>query len=119
VEFAIATFCTPASTFADQAAIAIENVRLFDEIQDKSRHLAEASQHKSQFLTNMSHELRTPLSDGFGTKDIYPALSHLVDSMSRSRISTIAPSSSCDIDPPTTKKAPANDDRGQVPNTLE
>ena len=48
------------STFADQAAIAIENVRLFDEIQDKSRQLAEASQHKSQFLANMSHELRTP-----------------------------------------------------------
>jgi GAF domain-containing protein len=41
-------------TFADQAAIAIENVRLFHEIQDKSRQLAEASQHKSQFLANMS-----------------------------------------------------------------
>ena len=49
-------------TFADQAAIAIENVRLFDEIQDKSRQLEEASQHKSQFLANMSHELRTPLN---------------------------------------------------------
>ena len=48
-------------TFADQAAIAIENVRLFQEIQEKSRQLAEASQHKSQFLANMSHELRTPL----------------------------------------------------------
>jgi GAF domain-containing protein len=48
-------------TFADQAVIAIENVRLFDEIQDKSRQLEEASQHKSQFLANMSHELRTPL----------------------------------------------------------
>ena len=47
------------TTFADQAVIAIENVRLFDEIQDKSRQLAEASQHKSQFLANMSHELRT------------------------------------------------------------
>jgi GAF domain-containing protein len=47
------------ATFADQAVIAIENVRLFDEIQDKSRQLAEASQHKSQFLANMSHELRT------------------------------------------------------------
>src|SRR5262249_13738046 len=50
------------TAFADQAAIAIENVRLFDEIQDKSRQLEEASQHKSQFLANMSHELRTPLN---------------------------------------------------------
>jgi GAF domain-containing protein len=51
-----------ATTFANQAVIAIENVRLFDEIQEKSRQLAEASQHKSQFLANMSHELRTPLN---------------------------------------------------------
>src|SRR5262249_15597661 len=50
------------TTFADQAVIAIENVRLFGEIQEKSRQLAEASQHKSQFLANMSHELRTPLN---------------------------------------------------------
>src|SRR5262249_6248847 len=49
-------------TFADQAVIAIENVRLFDEIQDKSRQLAEASERKSQFLPSMSHELRTPLN---------------------------------------------------------
>jgi GAF domain-containing protein len=48
-----------ATTFADQAGIAIKNVQLFDEIQDKSRQPAEASQHKSQFLANMSHELRT------------------------------------------------------------
>jgi GAF domain-containing protein len=56
-------------TFADQAVIAIENVRLFDEIQDKSRQLAEASQHKSQFLANMSHELRTPLNAIIGVTE--------------------------------------------------
>jgi signal transduction histidine kinase len=58
------------STFADQAAIAIENVRLFDEIQEKSRQLAEASQHKSQFLANMSHELRTPLNAILGYAEL-------------------------------------------------
>ena len=57
-------------TFADQAAIAIENVRLFDEIQDKSRQLEEASQHKSQFLANMSHELRTPLNAILGYTEL-------------------------------------------------
>jgi PAS domain S-box-containing protein len=49
-------------TFADQAAIAIENVGLFNEIQEKSRQLEIASRHKSEFLANMSHELRTPLN---------------------------------------------------------
>ncbi|WP_295142839.1 ATP-binding protein [uncultured Reyranella sp.] len=49
-------------TFAAQAVIAIENVRLFTEIQEKSQQLEIASQHKSQFLANMSHELRTPLN---------------------------------------------------------
>ena len=58
------------ATFADQAAIAIENVRLFDEIQDKNRQLAEASQHKSQFLANMSHELRTPLNAIIGVTEM-------------------------------------------------
>src|SRR5262249_6471040 len=57
-------------TFADQAVIAIENVRLFDEIQEKSRQLAEASQHKSQFLANMSHELRTPLNAIIGLTEM-------------------------------------------------
>ena len=49
-------------TFADQAAIAIAHVRLFNEIQEKSRQLQVANRHKSEFLANMSHELRTPLN---------------------------------------------------------
>jgi GAF domain-containing protein len=57
-------------TFADQAVIAIENVRLFDEIQDKSRQLAEASQHKSQFVSSVSHELRTPLNAIIGLTEM-------------------------------------------------
>jgi signal transduction histidine kinase len=58
------------TTFADQAVIAIENVRLFDEIQDKRRQLEIASQHKSQFLANMSHELRTPLNAILGYTEL-------------------------------------------------
>jgi GAF domain-containing protein len=58
------------TTFADQAAIAIENVRLFDEIQDKSRQLAEASERKSQFLSSVSHELRTPLNAIIGLTEM-------------------------------------------------
>jgi GAF domain-containing protein len=59
-----------ATTFADQAGIAIENVRLFEEIQDKSRQVEEASKHKSQFLANMSHELRTPLNAILGYTEL-------------------------------------------------
>jgi signal transduction histidine kinase len=58
------------TTFADQAAIAIENVRLFDEIQDKNRQLELASQNKSQFVSSMSHELRTPLNAIIGLTEM-------------------------------------------------
>jgi GAF domain-containing protein len=58
------------ATFADQAVIAIENVRLFDDIRDKSRQLEIASQHKSQFVANMSHELRTPLAAMLGYAEL-------------------------------------------------
>jgi GAF domain-containing protein len=60
-------------TFADQAVIAIENVRLFDEIQDKNRQLQLASENKSQFLSSMSHELRTPLNAIIGLTDMMVA----------------------------------------------
>jgi GAF domain-containing protein len=59
-----------ATTFADQAAIAIENVRLLSEIQEKSHQLEAASKHKSQFLANMSHELRTPLNAILGYTEL-------------------------------------------------
>jgi signal transduction histidine kinase len=59
-----------AETFADQAVIALENVRLFNEVQDKSRQLEVASKHKSEFLANMSHELRTPLNAIIGFSDV-------------------------------------------------
>jgi signal transduction histidine kinase len=57
-------------TFADQAVIAIENVRLFDEIQDKNRQLQTASENKSQFVSSMSHELRTPLNAIIGLTEM-------------------------------------------------
>ncbi|MEP7208424.1 MAG: GAF domain-containing protein, partial [Casimicrobiaceae bacterium] len=57
-------------TFADQAVIAIQNARLFHEIDEKSRQLEIANQHKSEFLANMSHELRTPLNAIIGFSEV-------------------------------------------------
>jgi len=57
-------------TFATQSALAIQNARLFREIEEKSRQLELASQHKSEFLANMSHELRTPLNAIIGFSEV-------------------------------------------------
>ncbi len=57
-------------TFATQSVLAIQNARLFSEIEEKSRQVEEASKHKSRFLANMSHELRTPLNAIIGLTDM-------------------------------------------------
>ncbi len=57
-------------TFAAQSTLAIQNARLFLEIEQKSHELQVASQHKSQFLANMSHELRTPLNAILGYTEL-------------------------------------------------
>src|SRR5262249_21611635 len=56
--------------FASHAAVAIENARLFREIEDKGHQLEVASRHKSQFLANMSHELRTPMNAVLGYTEL-------------------------------------------------
>jgi signal transduction histidine kinase len=57
-------------TFGAQSVLAIQNARLFHEIEEKGRQLADSSQHKSQFLANMSHELRTPLNAIIGYSEM-------------------------------------------------
>jgi GAF domain-containing protein len=57
-------------TFADQSVLAVQNARLFREIEEKGRELEIASKHKSQFLANMSHELRTPLNAILGYTEL-------------------------------------------------
>ena len=57
-------------TFAAQSVLAIQNARLFREIEEKSRQLAMASEHKSQFVSSVSHELRTPLNAIIGLTEM-------------------------------------------------
>src|SRR5215472_12894724 len=57
-------------TFATQSVMAIQNARLFREIEDKSRQIEAANRHKSEFLANMSHELRTPLNAIIGFSEV-------------------------------------------------
>jgi signal transduction histidine kinase len=57
-------------TFATQSALAIQNARLFREIDEKSKQIEAANRHKSEFLANMSHELRTPLNAVIGFSEV-------------------------------------------------
>jgi signal transduction histidine kinase len=57
-------------TFGTQSALAIQNAKLFREIEDKGQQLEVANQHKSEFLANMSHELRTPLNAIIGFSEV-------------------------------------------------
>ena len=57
-------------TFATQSVMAIQNARLFREIEEKSRQIEAANRHKSKFLANMSHELRTPLNAIIGFSEV-------------------------------------------------
>jgi signal transduction histidine kinase/CheY-like chemotaxis protein/nitrate/nitrite-specific signal transduction histidine kinase len=66
-------------TFATQSVLAIQNARLFREIEDQRRQLELASQHKSQFLANMSHELRTPMNAIIGVGEMLLEDAHALD----------------------------------------
>ncbi len=73
-------------TFASQSTLAIQNARLFREVEEKGEQLAIASRHKSQFLANMSHELRTPLNAVLGYTEliqdgVYGAMPPKVDAV--------------------------------------
>jgi signal transduction histidine kinase len=57
-------------TFAHQSVLAMNNARLFREVEQKGRELAIANEHKSQFFANMSHELRTPLNGMLGFSEL-------------------------------------------------
>ena len=57
-------------TFATQSVLAIQNARLFREIEEKSSEIEAANRHKSEFLANMSHELRTPLNAIIGFSEV-------------------------------------------------
>jgi signal transduction histidine kinase len=58
------------TTLANQSKVAIDNARLFQEIEEKSQQLEIANRHKSEFLANMSHELRTPLNAIIGFSEV-------------------------------------------------
>jgi signal transduction histidine kinase/CheY-like chemotaxis protein len=57
-------------TLATQSVLAIQNARLFREIEEKGRQLEVAGRYKSEFLASMSHELRTPLNAIIGYSEM-------------------------------------------------